>query len=99
MAQTLVAISPEELVALVRKAVRDELDTKTPTTTKSWLTSAEIAVHFDISEGTVKNWIKHDDCPHYDVGGVRRFELAAVDRWFRNRTERARRRREVLPVG
>jgi excisionase family DNA binding protein len=99
MAQNLVVMPQDELIKLLRQAVREELDGKPATTAKNWLTSTEIATHFDVSEGTIKNWIKHGDCPHYDVGGVRRFELSAVDRWFRNRTERSRsRRREVLPA-
>jgi excisionase family DNA binding protein len=88
MAQNLVVMPQDELVKLLRQAVRDELDNKPASTTKNWLTSSEIAKHFDVAESTVKNWIREGGCPHYDVGGIRRFELSAVDRWFRNRMER-----------
>lgn len=88
MAQNFVVLPPDELVKLLRQAVRDEMDHKPVATTKSWLTSTEIAKHFDVAESTVKNWIREGGCPYYDVGGIRRFELPAVDRWFRNRMER-----------
>lgn len=87
MSQTLVAVSPEELEKIVRKAVRDEL-LQTPPRPKNWLGAEEIALHFDVSKATVFNWVRRG-CPHYDVGGLRRFELGPVDRWFRNQKEKA----------
>ena len=91
MAQTLVAVSPEELAELVRKAVRDELTQSPPKPGKSYLDANEIATHYGISRSTVQNWISEEDCPHIMRGKVLRFELAAVEAWFRGREPGLRR--------
>jgi excisionase family DNA binding protein len=85
MAQTLVAISPEELTELVRKAIRDELSESPPKPRKNYVDAKEIAEHFGVSRATVHAWIHEESCPHILKGRVLRFELAAVEAWFRGR--------------
>lgn len=85
MAQTLIAVSPEELAELVKKAVREELAQSPPKSGKTYLDAGEIAERFAVSRATVNHWTKHDGCPHLIRGKVLRFELAAVEAWFRGR--------------
>ena len=87
MAHTLttVQLTPEELRALIREAVRDELQHSPPTPRKRYLDSGELASHFGVSRQTVHKWIHEDGCPHIGRGKVLRFELAAVEQWFRGR--------------
>lgn len=86
MAQTLVAVSPEELAELVKKAVREELAHNPPKPTKNYLDTSELAEHYGISRTTVHTWIRDEGCPHILRGRVLRFELAAVEAWFRGRS-------------
>ena len=87
MAQILIAVSPEELTELVRKAVRDELRSAVVKPTKAWLTVTELAEHFQVCGRTVVNWTREKGCPHFMVGDRRRFELAAVERWHAARID------------
>jgi excisionase family DNA binding protein len=91
MAQTLVAVSPEELAELVKKAVREELAHNPPKPGKNYLDARELAEHYSVSRSTVQNWISEEGCPHIMRGKVLRFELAAVDAWFRGREPGLRR--------
>lgn len=50
-----------------------------------------IAEHFGVSRATVHNWTTKEDCPHILRGGVLRFEVAAVEAWFRGREPGLRR--------
>jgi len=86
MAQTLVAVSPEELAELVKGAVRDALQQTPPKPAKAYLDAAEVATHFGVSRTTVHEWTRNEDCPHVMRGKVLRYELAAVDAWFRGRS-------------
>jgi excisionase family DNA binding protein len=85
MAQTIVSVGPEELAELVRKAVREELAHNPPKPTKNYLDTGEVAEHFGVSRATVLNWVSDDGCPHIKRGKLLRFELAAMEAWFRGR--------------
>jgi len=87
MAQMLIAVSPEELTELVRKAVRDELRSAPVRPAKAWLTVGELAEHFQVCGRTVVNWVRDKGCPHFVVGHRRRFDLAAVERWHAARID------------
>lgn len=42
----------------------------------------DVAVHFGVSERTVRRWLASDDAPpHRRVGNLIRFSLAEVDEW------------------
>lgn len=87
-------ISPEELKALVREVVRDvvreELGReKPPEITKRYCDVVEIATYFGVSRDTVRNWATKEGCPHSVHGKLWRFELAAVEAWFRGKGLRA----------
>lgn len=86
MAHTLIAVTSEELQEMVTTAVRKALDERGPGVAKRYLDAKEIAKHFGVSRATVQNWIRHEDCPCMSRGKVLRFELAAVEAWFRGRT-------------
>ena len=88
MAQTLVSIGPEELAELVKKAVREELAHNPPKPKKNFLDAGEVAEHFSVSRATVHNWANDEGCPHLKRGKLLRFELAAVEGWFRGRDAR-----------
>jgi hypothetical protein len=91
MAQTLIAVSPDELAELMRKAVADALEKSPPAPAKRYLDAAEIAKHFSVSRTLVNQWTKQDGCPHILKGKILRFELAAVETWFRGREAGLRR--------
>jgi len=52
---------------------------------------AAIARHFGVSRATVHNWVHREGCPHEQRGKLVRFELAAVEAWFRGRAPGLRR--------
>lgn len=87
--QTLIAVTPEELEDLIERGVRKALE-KRPEG-KRFMEAEELAEHYGVSKGTVKNWVRRDGCPHILRGRVLRFELAAVDAWMRGREPGLRR--------
>jgi hypothetical protein len=91
MAQTLIALSPDELRAMVRDAVAEAMAGDKPASTKRYMDAKEIAAHFGVSRATVSNWTAKEGCPHLLRGKVLRFELAAVEAWFRGREPSLRR--------
>jgi len=48
----------------------------------TWLTLGEVARHLRVSARTVQRW-RERGLPGVAVGGVVRFDVAAVDRWMR----------------
>jgi predicted DNA-binding transcriptional regulator AlpA len=82
---TSIVLTPEELSALVETAVAKALARNPPKPRKSYLDAAEIGVHFGVSRATIHAWIYEDGCPHIKRGKLLRFELAAVEAWFRSR--------------
>lgn len=87
MAQTLIALSPEELQELVRSAVREAMGQQKAPPKKTYWDAFEVAEHFGVSRSTVTNWLR-EGCPHHCRGNVLRFELPAVDAWFRARPKK-----------
>jgi excisionase family DNA binding protein len=82
-------VSAEELKALiretVREVVREELGrTKPPEIIKRYCDILEIATYFNVSRDTVRKWATEDGCPHSVHGKLWRFELEAVEAWFRS---------------
>jgi phage terminase Nu1 subunit (DNA packaging protein) len=49
----------------------------------------QIAVWAGVSPRTVQYWALRDGCPHFRIGRVVRFELAAVREWLATRPEPA----------
>lgn len=83
---TLVALSPDEMRELVREVLREELGKAPPRVPPGkYVDARELGKHYSVSRGTVHNWIRFEDCPHIMHGKVLRFELAAVEAWFRGR--------------
>lgn len=49
-----------------------------------WLTQHQIAMHFGVSQSTVKRWTR-DGMPSALFGGSRRFKISACERWHSER--------------
>jgi excisionase family DNA binding protein len=86
--QTLIAMTPEQITALVKGAVREAMAGAAEA--PQYLTAAEIAKCFRVSRPTVSKWTAAG-CPHIMRGNVLRFELAAVQAWFDGRQPGLRR--------
>jgi hypothetical protein len=85
MGEPVIIVTPEALRELVREAVREALSgAPAPEPAPTFVAPAAIAKHYGVSRGTVANWVK-EGCPHEQRGRVLRFELAAVEAWFRGR--------------
>jgi len=89
MPDPLILVTATELRAIVREAVQDALGTATEAPPR-YAEASDIAKHFGVSRATVSAW-KQDGCPHILRGKVLRFELAAVEAWFRGREPGLRR--------
>lgn len=50
-------------------------------------TVEDVALHFAVSERTVRRWLKSTDIPHRRIGSVIRFNLDEVDEWASARAE------------
>jgi excisionase family DNA binding protein len=46
-------------------------------------TVEDIALHFGVSERTVRRWLTETDIPHFRVGGIIRFRVDEVAEWMR----------------
>lgn len=84
MTQVLLAMSEEEFVAAVRKAVRDELAGAPAQVAKRYVDVAELATHFGVSRATIRNWIG-EGLPVLRRGKLLRFELEVAELWIRGR--------------
>jgi excisionase family DNA binding protein len=48
-----------------------------------WVAMASIAEHLDVSQDTVRRWIKNRGMPAHKVGRAYRFKVTEVDEWVR----------------
>ena len=85
-----VLVSREELCEIVRAAVHEALQNAPPRKVeRQYIEASEVATYFGVSRATVTNWLD-EGCPHMRRGQILRFELAAVDDWFRGRAARSK---------
>jgi len=93
MADPVIVTTPDQLAALVRQAVREELDARGAPTPphKRYVTQRELSTRFAVSRTTVHNWVKQEGCPHILHGAVLRFDLEAVEAWLRARPPKLQR--------
>jgi hypothetical protein len=78
-----VAMTADELRALVREAVRDELAARGPAPSAPdgcLLTKSQLAGHLCVSPATLDRYVRAGTIPYTTLGpdGPRRFDLAAV---------------------
>lgn len=59
-----------------------ELPTITPHQAR--FTVADLAVYLQVSQETVRGWLKRDAVPFYRIGGQIRFSKSEIDRWVSN---------------
>lgn len=80
MAQSLIAVEPGELSALIAEAVQQATkETKAPNPRA--LTVQQLQDTYAISVGTVKR-LRKLGLPHYFIGDSPRFSLDEVHRWI-----------------
>lgn len=48
---------------------------------EKWSNLKEIAEHIGVSRDTVRNWIKKDAIPYYQIGKQYKFKISEVDAW------------------
>ena len=83
--QQLIVVDPDQLAAIVKDAVRDAMKhAPPPKIEKRYLEASEVATYYGVSRATITNWMD-EGCPHMRRGQILRFELPAVDAWFRGR--------------
>lgn len=89
MPQVLLIITANDIEAIVRRAVRAELmfvsPAPTPKLAKTYVSDAELAVHYGVSRAMIHNWVAVEGCPHSMKGKCRRFTRTAVEAWFRRK--------------
>jgi hypothetical protein len=93
-ATPMVLVSPEELELLIERGVRRVLDEQKKPVEEpagNFVSGRAIAQRYGVSRATVHNWATHEGCPHITRGKLRRFNLEAVEAWFRGRTPGIRR--------
>ena len=68
----LIQISKEELEALIRQSVREEIKTLkkelTPNEPKEYLTRKQVAQQFKVDVSTIHNWCKKEILTPYSIG-------------------------------
>ena len=47
--------------------------------------TSAVAVHFSVTERTVRNWVDREGLPAYRLGGLLKFRLSEVVRWAESR--------------
>lgn len=52
---------------------------------KRFLTSKEIAIYLNLSENTIRAWVKFGRIPFSKLGRSVRFDLKVIDKWLRNK--------------
>jgi excisionase family DNA binding protein len=77
----MVLLTPEELDAIVRKAVRAELAKQLPVDVDVVLTRAEVAKMLRVDPKVVTQWVRRRGLPGHKVVGEWRFHKAAILRW------------------
>jgi hypothetical protein len=89
----LVVLTPEQLDALVRRAVAEGVAEALERDRKRWLTAAEVGERLDFSQKTVQNRSapsipEADRIPSHTLtpGGEKRFDPVEVDEWLRRRS-------------
>ena len=50
---------------------------------ESWVSMAAIAEHLDVSQDTVRRWIRNRGMPAHKVGRLWKFKVSEVDEWVR----------------
>lgn len=84
-AKMIVQLTTDELEAMIERAVARANGNATHEPLARYVTMQNVADHFGVSKATVQNWISKETCPHIQRGKVVRFEIAAVEAWFRGR--------------
>lgn len=82
----------EELAELIRDVVREALQNQAAAADPpTYVDAAAIVKRYGISRATLHTWVHDQGCPHLMRGNVLRFELAAVEDWFRGRPAKLKR--------
>ena len=55
-----------------------------------WVSMATIAKHLDVSQDSIRRWIKNRSMPAHRVGRAWRFRISDVDKWVQKRSESVR---------
>lgn len=77
----LISLSPDELGEIIAQAVRREL-VSAPTSAPGYVTTDDIAKHFQVSRDTVtRQWVDQG-CPCIRVGRQCRLKIADVEAWL-----------------
>lgn len=84
----LVLVDLDELVALVREAVRVEL-TATTAVDREYLDARELAALLGVARSTVPQLVKREGLPTIRLGRAYRFQRAAVIAWLEGRATRS----------
>jgi excisionase family DNA binding protein len=50
-----------------------------------YLTAVEVAEMFQVSRGTIDNWVSSNQIPYRKIGGATRFLLSELDGWTKKR--------------
>jgi hypothetical protein len=87
-----IVLTPEQLDALVRRAVAEGVAEALDRDGKRWLTAAEVGERLGYDKKTVQNRSapsvpEADRIPSHPLtpGGEKRYDPAEVDEWFRRR--------------
>ena len=81
----LTALTSEELTALVRQAVRDEL-ASSGSAKSEYLTAESVAELLGVHVKTVQKWVERDGLPALRAGRHYRFIRANVVEWLESRS-------------
>lgn len=79
----LIDLTDDELTALVRRAVRDEMSAAKA---GDLMSTDDVARLLDVTPTTVRNWIKQEGLPAPLVGNVRRIRRAELERFLDERS-------------
>lgn len=84
-AKMIVTLTVGELQAMIDQAVAKANGNATHEQPSRYVDMQHLADHYGVSKATVSNWIRKESCPHIQRGKVVRFEIDAVEAWFRGR--------------
>ena len=57
---------------------------ETPRTGEDWVNLTDVAKHLNVSQDTIRNWLKSGKLPTYKAGKQYKFLLSEVDKLLRD---------------
>jgi excisionase family DNA binding protein len=87
-ASSLVVIDRDELVAIVREAVREEL-TQAPMVESQYLDADRLATLLGVARSSIPQLVKREGLPTIRLGRLYRFRRSEVIAWLEERASRS----------